>query len=706
MRVNAISIRNFRRLENISTDIEPQETVFVGPNNSGKTSAASAFRCFLGGKDFRVHDFSISRIDDFDSFIASGDENSLPRIELEIWFDIDPNTIEFGRAFTLLPKLLDLTSLGVRLSFGIRDAKALRETYSQAYPLKDGKRDRTVSQFLALDRNLRGNSDIKFFSLEQNGDQIVAEQLDPEEGKRLIENLVRIDFVDAQRNIDDDDSSRSNRLSSAFASFYRANLKKQEVAADAHKVIDENNANLTQHYETQFTPLISIIRGLGVPSINDRELRIVSALSPESALRGSTELLYVDKSRNHELPELYNGLGFKNLIYMAIQAGDYHARWMKTEKNRPLCHIIFIEEPEVHLHAQVQRTFIHKVWEVIQKSAELNNEPKLVPQLIVSTHSSHVLDAVDFGKVRYFQRCAATGDPPGHPVLNASEVRSLRRFQPKVVLVDEAEVLPDESIAFLQKYLRLTHCDLFFADGAILVEGAAEKLLLPAMIRRVSPHLESAYVTILEVGGAYSHRFEGLLAFLKIPYVVITDLDSVEPVGHPTTCRADKAGARTSNASLKAFFNVTRVDELLAINLENKIDATKQRCIAFQVEKNVVEDGANLRMVARTLEEAIAYENFALFRSGELKLGVDIPATLAAAYDAIYTRVKSPDFKKTDFAMELLAYPGNWSVPAYITQSLAWLESRLAGVAVSAATIAAAPPAAPDAPVVQVPEGG
>lgn len=122
-------------------------------------------------------------------------------------------------------------------------------------------------------------------------------------------------------------------------------------AADAYRVIDENNERLTVHYELQFAPLIDLIKGLGVPSVNDRDLRIISSLSPETALRGSTELLYVDPARKHELPELYNGLGFKNLIYMAIQVRHFHSQWLATNENRPLCLLIFIEEPEVHLHA-------------------------------------------------------------------------------------------------------------------------------------------------------------------------------------------------------------------------------------------------------------------------------------------------------------------------------------------------------------------
>ena len=65
--------------------------------------------------------------------------------------------------------------------------------------------------------------------------------------------------------------------------------------------------------------------------------------------------------------------------------------------------------------------------------------------------------------------------------------------------------------------------------------------LMPTMIESTAKRLQSTYLAILEVGGAYAHRFEGLLSFLHIPYLVITDLDSVNPTGYPIACRAEVA---------------------------------------------------------------------------------------------------------------------------------------------------------------------
>ena len=696
MKVSLVTIRNFRRLENVQIDLEERESIFVGPNNSGKTSATAIFRCFLGGRDFKIHDFSVGRMTDFDEFVTTRNAGQLPAINLDLWFTIDPDSIAFGRVFTLLPKLSDFTRVGLRLSYEIEDATELWENYDAAYPAQeDGTRAKALSQYLAMDGNLVRHCTTRYFSLDSSGKEsgeaeLTASELEPQEGKRLVKHLIKVEFVDAQRNINDDDSSRSNRLSSAFAAFYRKNLEQAQHAAAAHSVIDDNNKQLTEHYAKQFDPLIRLIKDLGVPSINDRELRIISSLSPETALRGSTELLYVDPSRQHELPELYNGLGFKNLIYMAIQARHFHSQWLMTAEDRPLCLMIFIEEPEVHLHAQVQQTFISNIWQVINQSAEAAGESNLVPQLVVTTHSSHIMEAVPFEKVRYFQRCHVAGEAAAAGIRNASAVRSLRAFQPEAEMIEDKLVSPSESLAFLKRYLRLTHCDLFFADAAILVEGAVEKLLMPAMIESAAKRLRTTYLTVLEVGGAYAHRFEGLLSFLHIPYLVITDLDSVVPTGYPRACRADVAGARTSNASLKKLCGKTTVADLMALTPDDKKHAGKDRCIAFQTDV-IVTDGPNQQALRpRTLEEAIVYENFGLLRAGTLSIGTTIRAPLDEAYQDVYDRVRSDTFKKTDFAMDILACDQHWLVPQYIREGLSWLEDRLCPPLVPATAAAVA----------------
>jgi len=683
MKIKEIDLRNFRRLEDVTIGFEEEETVFVGPNNSGKTSATTAFKLFLKDAGFKIHDFSVSKIIDIDRFGSTerADDNSLPSIEMDIWFSIDPD-VEFGRVFSLLPNLsTNFKEVGIRLKFCTKDAGKMKAEYLSAFPIVEAEgQQKSLSHFLSLEGNLGRHFSLNYSSLEKSEHNLITTPLEPEEGKRLIRTLVRVDFVDAQRNIDDhESSSRSNRLSTAFASFYKKNLKQAEAKEEANKVIADNNKNLNEHYEEHFKDLMAVIQDLGVPSVNDRKMRIISTLSPEEALQGNTDLLYVDSNLNHELPEAYNGLGFKNLVYMAIQISHFHLQWMNTEERRPLCHIIFIEEPEAHLHAQVQQTFILNIWEIIKKASQKKGEVNMVPQLGITTHSSHILDAVEFGKVRYFRRCILDGENPDvTSTLNGSKVLSLRDFRPQKSSV--AGEVEDEqmTLEFLKRYLRLTHCGLFFADATVLVEGTVEKLLLPEMINKSAKGLKRTYLTILEVGGAYANRFASLLEFLGTPYLIITDLDSVDPHNRKV-CRADKEGAVTSNPSLKFFLGKSEIIELITLDIEKQKLANDNCFVTFQKATSVAGHPADSPMIGRTFEETFAYENMQIFRDNKISLGREMPAgkNFEEEYKTIFERVKSDAFKKTEFALNIASSTSEWVVPKYIVDGLCWLEEKM-----------------------------
>ena len=686
MKLKKIQIRNFRRLENLRIDLEDGETVYVGPNNSGKTSATLIFRYFLKGTEFRIHDFSVSKIREIDQFGREEEKEglSLPSIDLDLWFKIDPD-IEFGRVFSLLPDTLsELEEVGIRISFAVKqdDIGSLISNYEESRSIKKDRATHdafTLSLFLGLGGNLKKYFRLHYLVLKNTDGDPTGSALEPSEAERVLSSLLRIDFVDAQRNIDDQEASRSNRLSAVFAAFYKHNLEDPAINEAASQVIDDNNQNLSARYETTFKDLMGVISKLGVPSVNDRALKIVSTLNPEVALKGNTELMYVDSSLNHELPEAYNGLGFKNLIYIAIQVTHYHLQWINTKINRPICHLIFIEEPEVHLHAQVQQTFITNIWNILKEGAKDAGEENLIPQLCVTTHSSHILDAVEFQKVRYFKRCQMRGKAlAGVKTLHASIVKNLQDFQPEDTSDPDEEDDRNETLKFLKQYLKLTHCDLFFADAAVLVEGTAEKLLLPKMIEKEAKGLKLCYLTILEVGGAYAHRFAELFKFIGIPYLIITDIDSVDPNNARKSCRADIPGAKTSNACLKFFYDKDITVEQLANKGEVDQILTDGRCyLTFQ--KRVSVDGyqEDEKMHGRTFEETFIYENLNLFKDGKVSASVTLEGDHDKDYEYIYKLVKSDNFKKAEFALDIVFSEEDWKVPHYIKAGLIWLQSKL-----------------------------
>ncbi len=402
--------------ENVEISLESNETIFVGANNAGKTSATVAFRTFVSNRlDFKIHDFPTELIDEFDAFGEGRklSQESLPSIELDLWFSFNPD-IEYGRVAYLLPRIgVEDVEAGIRLQFSVTSPEQLLLDYNKSYPVttdatSENKRARkSLSHYLGQDGVLKKYFSLKYYVLEQTQPNatIVLHPLDYQVGRKALASLIRVDFVDAQRNIDESSSSKSNRLSDIFFDFYQHNLNKLNNDNESLEIIEKSNDNLTNHYEKEFESLIQTIEELGFPGANDRTLKIISNLNPEKALGGNAILTYFDADARHPLPESYNGLGYKNLIYMAIQVAHFQIQWFNTEVDRPLCQIIFIEEPEAHLHAQVQQVFIRKIRHAIRRTTKNLGHETHCPQLVITTHSSHIIAEADFKTIRYFRRC-------------------------------------------------------------------------------------------------------------------------------------------------------------------------------------------------------------------------------------------------------------------------------------------------------------
>jgi predicted ATP-dependent endonuclease of OLD family len=244
---------------------------------------------------------------------------------------------------------------------------------------------------------------------------------------------------------------------------------------------------------------------------------------------------------------------------------------------------------------------------------------------------------------------------------------------------------PADTVQFLQKYLKLTHCDLFFADAAVLVEGTSERLLLPLFIQKTAPDLERCYLSILEIGGAFAHKFQALVEFLAIPCLIITDLDSVakkDGQGHASTCPTDTPGATTSNLTLRDWLpRLQQVNELLAAPDEQKESGPPAMVrVAYQTLEDVNYGDEIEKRAGRTFEEAFALRNLEWSQEAEQKaLDLDVVGTsLADIASGVYKRIIRADFDKTGFAVGLLTVDETrWEVPAYIEEGLTWLSSVL-----------------------------
>ncbi|RJF85258.1 ATP-dependent endonuclease [Azospirillum cavernae] len=543
-------------------------------------------------------------------------------------------------------------------------------------------------------------------------------------GAAVLKSLIKVDFLNAQRHLADPSTvsggGRSEDLSKRLSRFYQRHLDQRQDDHQALKALFESEVGLDKHLAEVFKDTLERLKHLGYPGLNNPRLEIKSALNPASIMTQDARVHYIvgEGAQTIMLPDTYNGLGFKNLIYMVVEVLDLQERWKAEEEKRAPLHLIFIEEPEAHLHAQLQQVFIRNILGLLVIPGEAGGS--FASQAVITTHSPHILYEGGFQPIRYFRRDLVGND-------QITKVLNLSAFYAQET----------EHRDFLKRYLKLTHCDLFFSDAAVLVEGNVERLLLPIMISKAAISLRSSCICILEVGGAFGHKFKSLIEFLGIVTLIITDVDSVTllPADHdgddddddeleveveapeaeavdgfeallggdappapageaadpvPTRRFGKKclpvAGAVTSNQTLLKWLPAKQsIDDLFAATEQEKetpVDGTTRVRVAYQTPVPVVWNGHNAELAGRTLEEAFGLENTEWCQSAEQrKLGLRLrgalvdPAALAAG---LHKRVSGDKFDKTKFALGVLtARPEEWQVPAYIRDGLIWLKAQV-----------------------------
>ena len=667
MLLTGAAIANFRALEDAEIQLDGLITLVVGRNNSGKTSFVNLFEKFYGDDaKFVLEDFSarsigkiklaldlyarsrthhdVGEIETAESLVAQA-AGALPEIRLTV-------TIEYEENEDLAPiseLILDLDEN----CYEVKIEATVSVTSPQAF----------LSDFYTASRSASFDPDKflrrtfgKYFAPNYHAMSAVegAEQRQTISRSTAM-SAVSVEFIYAQNKFDDSPSDKTRNLSRTFESFYKANsdVEGQNLSiAKIETALTAASKELDENYEELFEPLFSKLQTFGIDTIAPvQRPRVVSLIEGAGLLRGSTRIQYQGEGGGVPLPEGHNGLGYSKLIFTILQMIGFHQAYLR-ESPRPALQLLFIEEPEAHLHPQMQETFIRNIGAFIK-------ELGWNVQVVITTHSSHIVASGGFSCVRYFD--SADG---------GVTIKDLSKFRHHV----HAEPGGEETLRFLQQYMVLQRCDMFFADKVILIEGAAERLLLPTMIQRCAPDLMSKYVSVVEVGDAYAPRFRELLAFLGVPTLIVTDLDSVDPDDYGRACPTDAANATTANSTLKQWLPGEKsVRTLLDLDPVHKTRDNVR--VAYQVPER---DGARC---GRSFEDAFILANaqpladhlHTLELASAFIAEVGRTPTAADIENKALEIAKRLGKKKTDFAFDVMLLPG-WSVPRYIREGLQWLS--------------------------------
>ncbi|MCP4001002.1 MAG: AAA family ATPase, partial [Gammaproteobacteria bacterium] len=139
-----------------------------------------------------------------------------------------------------------------------------------------------------------------------------------------------------------------------------------------------------EQLETLFLPMFKLF---GYPGLNDPGLITETTSDVARLLKDNTTMRYTGLN-GINLPETYNGLGARNLIFILLKILEFFKSFM-VQQVTPGIHLVFIEEPEVHLHPQMQEVFISKLTDIAHLFARRFNDEQSWPVQFVVTCKAH-----------------------------------------------------------------------------------------------------------------------------------------------------------------------------------------------------------------------------------------------------------------------------------------------------------------------------
>lgn len=437
-----LTILNFRRLKTVVLDFQPGLNVIVGPNNVGKTAVVDALRSLLSG-----HDEPHPRVDIDDVHRPIGGASEGEILFRYVFRDLDPDD-----EADFLPALKPDPSGKLEAHITVR--------YSE--PDRGGRL-----------RVTRWCGDHEELGLTTN----------------MMENLRGVylpPLRDASQGLKPGRTSQLSRLFQLLADDSGRDgineaLKRIDGELKTHTPVVNTYTAIKNRHNTMLGPQLAQALELGLSGSDFQ--RLASRLS---LLADSFE---IDQ----------NGLGFNNLVFMAVVLSEL------AKNPEASFRALIIEEPEAHLHPQLQAVLLGYL-----ETIKLVEGERPV-QLFVTSHSPNFASIADLASLLCLVQKGTT----------------VETFTPRTVAFDKGKREK------LERYLDVTRAELFFARRVIFVEGAAELMLVNVLAERCGYKLREHGVSLISVEGLNFDSFLPLFGekALAIPVAVITDADPVDDPG-------------------------------------------------------------------------------------------------------------------------------------------------------------------------------
>ena len=546
MYISKLSIRNFRNFKNISLNFNEGVNTIIGENGAGKSNLFHAIRLLIDeamprGARFSEGDFNraignwrghwiIIQIL-FGNLDASEEAQAIAMHRVGSVDDIDVNTGSYTLYFR--PREAHRRRLYEYASDPDKTAEGLEEILKTF----------TINDYEVVYKG-KGNVDFSDDSVYEEfvGDFESIEFPDPNDeqadvyGIKLyglaIPTEVSCTFAKALRDVEADlRSFRDNPLLNLLRG-------KENDVPEAKKTDIQNKVNTLNTDLSELNEVKKISDGISTTireSVGETYapgIKIQSELPSEvDKLLQSLKLLVGDPDEPDYQGKIWElSLGGANLIYISLKLLEYE----RVKALNKIANFILIEEPEAHIHTHIQKTLFQK----------LNHHNT---QVIISTHSTHISS-----------------------VSQISSVNVLSRATKQAVVFNPSNGLEKPEIVRIERYLDAVRTNLLFAKGVILVEGDAEQILIPELVKKVfGASLDEIGISVVNIG---STGFENIARLFHDDRIrkycsIITDLDTsiVELPDDEEDDTAYEKGCRNSQKS-----GVERKEKLKTFCSKNK----------------------------------------------------------------------------------------------------------------------------------------
>ena len=544
MHISKVAIVNYRNFANTNFLFKSGINTIVGENGSGKSNLFRAIRLLLD--DSMIASSHRLNTDDFHRgltgwqghwiIISAEFENVSPEEAIQALFlhgtgDVANETVEKG-TYNLIfrPK----KPIRIRLSQLPRGDRVALDAILAAISIDDYETiftGRSSADFADPDFYRRVVGDFENVVFDNEVDF-------PEVGASIpnvlsISREVSFTFIQALRDVVAEFQNRTNPLRVLLKG------KSGEIDPAEFKYISDKVRDLNESIDQW--PDVKAISGDITETIKDAvgstyspsSLSIKSDLSDETDKLFQSLRLYVDEtgdSRQGAIHEL--SLGGANLVYLTLKLLEF-----KYQKARmSFANFLLIEEPEAHIHAHIQKTLFDRI-------------NYLDTQIIYSTHSTQISD-----------------------VSNVERMNILGRVEGKYQAFQPTTGLSTEEIRNIQRYLDAVRSNLLFARSVILVEGDAEEILIPIMVKQVfGVSLDELGISLVNIRSTGFDNVAVLFHDTRIrkKCSIITDLDaqliSERFIGVDGVTPPELASSPSRSESL----GVSRREHLLGLANEN-----------------------------------------------------------------------------------------------------------------------------------------